>query len=114
MLWKTFPRDTVSEYLEQNMLFWEWNIIKMHNRADYRCIIRWQYLFIEKDQPWRLREKESTISKYYWYNKTFAIVQSLSRVWLFVTLWTVAQPTRLHCPWDSPYKSTGMGCHALF
>ena len=23
------------------------------------------------------------------------------------------QPTRLHCPWDSPGKSTGMGCHFL-
>ena len=23
------------------------------------------------------------------------------------------QPTRLHCPWDSPGKSTGVGCHFL-
>ena len=23
------------------------------------------------------------------------------------------QPTRLHCPWDSPGKNTGMGCHFL-
>ena len=23
------------------------------------------------------------------------------------------QPTRLPCPWDSPGKSTGMGCHFL-
>ena len=23
------------------------------------------------------------------------------------------QPTRLPCPWDSPGKSTGVGCHAL-
>ena len=22
-------------------------------------------------------------------------------------------PTRLLCPWDSPDKNTGMGCHAL-
>ena len=29
----------------------------------------------------------------------------------FVTLWTVA--LRLLCPWDSPGKNTGMGCHAL-
>ena len=29
----------------------------------------------------------------------------------FVTLWTVA--TRLHCPWDFPYKNTGVGCHFL-
>ena len=24
------------------------------------------------------------------------------------------QPTRLLCPWDSPGKNTGVGCHALF
>ena len=23
------------------------------------------------------------------------------------------QPTRLHCPWDFPGKSTGVGCHCL-
>ena len=23
------------------------------------------------------------------------------------------QPTRLHCPWDSPGKDTGVGCHFL-
>ena len=23
------------------------------------------------------------------------------------------QPTRLLCPWDSPGKNTGLGCHAL-
>ena len=35
----------------------------------------------------------------------------LSCVQLFVTLWTVA--ARLCCPWDSPGKNTGMGCHFL-
>ena len=34
-------------------------------------------------------------------------VKSLSRVRLFVT------PTRLLRPWDSPGKSTGVGCHCL-
>ena len=24
------------------------------------------------------------------------------------------QPTRLLCPWDSPGKNTGVGCHFLF
>ena len=24
------------------------------------------------------------------------------------------QPTRLHRPWDSPGKNTGVGCHLLF
>ena len=30
-------------------------------------------------------------------------------VWLFATPWTV--PARLLCPWDSPGKNTGVGCH---
>ena len=30
---------------------------------------------------------------------------------LFVTPWTV--PAWLLCPWDSPGKNTGVGCHAL-
>ena len=37
--------------------------------------------------------------------------KSLSRVRLFVTPWTVAR--RLLCPWDSPGKNTGVGCHAV-
>ena len=34
----------------------------------------------------------------------------LSRIVLFGTPWTVA---RLLCPWNSPGKNTGVGCHAL-
>ena len=37
--------------------------------------------------------------------------KSLSCVRLLATLWTVA--ARLLCPWDSPGKNTGVGCHAL-
>ena len=35
----------------------------------------------------------------------------LSRVQFFVTPWNVA--TGLLCPWDSPGKNTGVGCHFL-
>ena len=35
-------------------------------------------------------------------------VKSLSRVWFFVTPWTVAYQAP---PWDFPGKSTGVGCH---
>jgi len=41
----------------------------------------------------------------------FSSVQSLSRVRLFVPLWTAA--LQALCPWDSPGKNTGVGCHAL-
>ena len=37
--------------------------------------------------------------------------QSLSHVQLFATQWTA--PARLLCPWDSPDKNTGVGCHTL-
>ena len=37
--------------------------------------------------------------------------QSLQPVRLFATLWAAA---RLLCPWDSPGKNTGVGCHAVF
>ena len=30
---------------------------------------------------------------------------------LFAALWTV--PSRFLCPWDSPGKNIGLGCHAL-
>ena len=39
------------------------------------------------------------------------MLSHFSRVWLFVTLWTVA--ARLLCPWDSPGKNSGRGYHAL-
>ena len=39
------------------------------------------------------------------------MLNRFSYVQLFLTVWTVA--ARLLCPWDSPVKSTGVGCHAL-
>ena len=35
----------------------------------------------------------------------------LSRVCLILTLWTA--PAQLLCPWGSPGKNTGVGCHAF-
>ena len=39
------------------------------------------------------------------------MLSHFSLVYIFEThgLW----PTRLPCPWDSPGKNTGVGCHAL-
>ena len=34
-----------------------------------------------------------------------------NHVQLFVTPWTVAR--QVLCPWDSPGKNTGVGCHFL-
>ena len=58
------------------------------------------------------------------------ILDKLSFVWLFYFKTCIAaaakslqsyptlcdpirQPIRLHCPWDSPGKNTGVGCHFL-
>ena len=39
------------------------------------------------------------------------MLSRFSCVCLCATLWTEA--VRLLCPWDSPGKNTGVGCHAL-
>ena len=39
------------------------------------------------------------------------LLSQLSHVRLFAILWTTAH--RLLCPWTSPGKNTGVGCHAL-
>ena len=39
------------------------------------------------------------------------VLSSFSRVQLFLTLRTIAH--QLFCPWDSPGKDTGVGCHAF-
>ena len=42
------------------------------------------------------------------------VLNHFTHVPLFVTLWTVARQAPLSlCPWDSPGKNTGVGCHAL-
>ena len=38
------------------------------------------------------------------------MLSHFSRVWLFVTSWTVAHQ---RCSWDSPDQNIGVGCHAL-
>ena len=39
------------------------------------------------------------------------LLSRFSRVRLCATPWM--EPTRLPCPWDSPGKNTGVGCHFL-
>ena len=41
------------------------------------------------------------------------LFQSLHSAWLFVTQWTLAQLSRLLCPWDSPGKFIGVDSHSL-
>ena len=57
--------------------------------------------------------QNSLFSKLLWFEfiSAAATVQSLSRVRLLATPWTVT--IRLLCPRDSPGKNIGVGCHAL-
>ena len=41
------------------------------------------------------------------------MLNCFSRVWFFATPWTPEGSIRLLCPWNSPGKNTGVGCHAL-
>ena len=45
------------------------------------------------------------------YEHTLLLLSHFSRVRLCAT--HRRQPTRLPCPWDSPGKNTGVGCHFL-
>ena len=44
-------------------------------------------------------------------SQCYAMLSHFSCVWLCVT--HRRQPIRLPCPWDSPGKNTGVGCHFL-
>ena len=61
--------------------------------------------------PWGLKESNTT-----WVTSLSVYIcqymlSRFSRVWLSMTLWTMA--ARLLCPWDSASKNTGVGCHFL-
>ena len=51
-----------------------------------------------------------SLSSFTFFKRFFvcAVLSAFSRVWLFKTIWTVAN--RLLCPWDSPGKNTGVHC----
>ena len=40
-------------------------------------------------------------------------IESVSHSVVSDSLWPHEQPARLLCPWDSPDKNTGVGCHSL-
>ena len=47
-----------------------------------------------------------------WNTLIICVISHFSRVWLFATLWTIT--CQAHLSWDSPGKTTGADCHALF
>ena len=89
------------------LLAWLSIVFELQNLLDFshplQFVVRFLFIISRIKAVWllsRLRRKIST-----------TCVRVLSYVWLFTTPWTVAHT--LLCPWDSPGKSTGEGCHAL-
>ena len=76
---------------------------------------------VNNGSPWlapvRLRKKEIKTGELMEAKSAVVVVQSLSRVRLFMTPQTLAIDTRhqltILCPWDFPGKNTGVGCHFL-
>ena len=54
---------------------------------------------------------ESASREVYWPLSNMRVLSCFSLVWLCAAY--RLQPTRLLCPWDSPGKSPGVGCHFL-
>ena len=74
-----------------------------------------RYMYSQHSQQHSLQQSRqgSNLNVHQQMNKgdVVCVCQLLSRVQLFETLWTVA--ARLLCPWTSPGKDTGVGCHYL-
>ena len=70
-----------------------------------------EHVPITQCQQWSRSASSQISSQFSNFHKCHAkcMLSQLSRVWLFGTL----KPTRLLCPWDSPEKNTGVGCHVL-
>ena len=85
----------------------EHNLARMWN--EHNCMVVWIFFGIallwEWNESWPFPVSWPLLSFPKW-KKVL-----LSHVQLFVTTCTV--PTRLLCPWDSPVKNTGVGCHFL-
>ena len=72
----------------------------------------WPVLFCH-NQKGEIQEKSLILRKDSEFNCVCVHALSLSRVHLFLTLWTVF--CQFLCPWDypDPGKNTGVGCHLL-
>ena len=70
----------------------------------------WEILIqqIRETKPWRGSDEKYVLCVCVC---VCVCARALSCDQLSATLWTV--PARLLCPWDSPGKNTGVGCHTL-
>ena len=63
-------------------------------------------------EAWRAAV-HGVVKSWTWQWLNWTVVQSLSHIGLFCDHMDYS-PLRLLCPWDSPGKNIGMGCHFLF
>ena len=73
------------------------------------------YTYDPKDEPYNPREKdaERTVCLLSHFPKTAAAATAKSLQSCPTLRPHRWQSTRLPCPWDSPGKNTGVGCHCL-
>ena len=76
--------------------------LSLHAKQPKRCPLLISLTIISLAQA-------TTISLLNCYNSLCAVLCLLSHAWLFATLCTVV----CLCPWDSPGKNNGVGCHTL-
>ena len=92
-------------YLLRHSLLGSWILVAFHAIYDYckqnKRIALQQYML----------ELKPSIYQYNMLLCTMLLLSHFSRVQLCAT--HRRQPTRLLCPWDSPGKNTGVGCHFL-
>ena len=99
------------------------NHLNLQETASFLHISPWQelvlsrywemYCFLGSHFPLKLCTPEEAHASFMvtQLSVTGICVHACSVVSDSVTLWTIA--TRLLCPWDSPGKNTGVGCHFL-
>ena len=87
--------------------------LKLHIRGSFLQVGQRRYLSLTSAQlgilklwPWEIPSIHLAQT-----NECSAVLSHFSCIQLFTALWTV--PARLLCPWDSPGKNTGVGCHTL-
>ena len=108
--WKQPKCPSTDEWIKKMLYIYihthrEWNIIQpLYKNESLPFATTWKDL--ENITLMKLiKQRKSKI----WYHYIIIIILTLSLVWLFVALWTIA----LSWPRDFPDRNTGVGCHFL-
>ena len=84
------------------------NLGKLQGQGGLTCCSSWGHE--ESEKTWRLYNRNILQLKSL-YLFAYIVTKAIFFQSILYILLTVA--CQLHCPWDSPGKNTGVGCHAL-